>query len=105
MRVIDALVVYKEARRDLEAEHLSNISEQDAIELGSTAGALSGLGIDGDEGAQAGALARAQHATTNRGVGDAISSSGPHPGFSHEGSDVDAYLRILGDFLDEMCSG
>jgi glutamate-1-semialdehyde 2,1-aminomutase len=40
----------------------------------------------------------------NRGVWDAISSSGPHPGFSHQGSDIDEYLAILGDFLDEMCA-
>jgi glutamate-1-semialdehyde 2,1-aminomutase len=39
----------------------------------------------------------------NRGVWDAISSSGPHAGFAHETSDVDVYLGILGDFLDEMC--
>lgn len=41
----------------------------------------------------------------NRGVWDAISSAGPHPGFSHESNDIDVYLGILGDFLDEMCSG
>jgi glutamate-1-semialdehyde 2,1-aminomutase len=40
----------------------------------------------------------------NRGVWDAISSSGPHPGFSHEPGDVDVYLEILDDFLDEMCA-
>ncbi len=40
----------------------------------------------------------------NRGVWDAISSSGPHPGFSHEPGDVDVYLGILDDFLDEMCA-
>jgi glutamate-1-semialdehyde 2,1-aminomutase len=40
----------------------------------------------------------------NRGVWDAISSSGPHPGFSHEAGDVDVYLGILDDFLDEMCA-
>ena len=40
----------------------------------------------------------------NRGVWDAISSSGPHPGFSHQASDIDEYLGILGDFLDEMCA-
>lgn len=65
VRVIDALAVYKDGRGDLEVEHLSNISEQEAIELGSTVGALIGLGIDGDEGAQAGAQAGAQHAETN----------------------------------------
>lgn len=38
----------------------------------------------------------------NRGVWDAISSSGPHPGFSHQPADIDAYLEILDDFLTEM---
>jgi glutamate-1-semialdehyde 2,1-aminomutase len=40
----------------------------------------------------------------NRGVWDAISSAGPHPGFSHQAGDIDEYLGILGDFLDEMCA-
>jgi glutamate-1-semialdehyde 2,1-aminomutase len=40
----------------------------------------------------------------NRGVWDAISSSGPHPGFAHEDQDVDVYLGVLNDFLDEMCA-
>jgi glutamate-1-semialdehyde 2,1-aminomutase len=39
----------------------------------------------------------------NRGVWDAISSAGPHPGFSHEPADIDAYLDVLSDFLDELC--
>jgi hypothetical protein len=41
----------------------------------------------------------------NRSVWDAISSSGPHPKFSHESPDIDAQLGILDDFLNEMCSG
>jgi glutamate-1-semialdehyde 2,1-aminomutase len=41
----------------------------------------------------------------NRGVWDAIITSGPHIGFSHQESDVDAYLTVLDDFLDEMCRG
>lgn len=40
----------------------------------------------------------------NRGVWDAISSSGPHVGFAHQTPDIDMYLGILGAFLDEMCS-
>jgi glutamate-1-semialdehyde 2,1-aminomutase len=40
----------------------------------------------------------------NRGIWDAISTSGPHPGFAHEGRDIDSYLGILAEFLDEMCS-
>jgi glutamate-1-semialdehyde 2,1-aminomutase len=41
----------------------------------------------------------------NRGVWDAISSSGPHVSFAHDAADIEVYLDILGDFLDEMCSG
>ena len=64
VRVIDALAVYKDATGDLEVEHLSNLSEQEAVELGSTVGALIGLGIDGDEGAEAGAAAGAERAAS-----------------------------------------
>src|SRR5215470_18266266 len=62
VRVIDALAVYKDAEGELEAEHLSNLSEEEAIELGSTVGALIGLGFDGEEGAEAGAAAGAEEA-------------------------------------------
>ncbi len=62
VRVIDALAVYKDANGGLEAEHLSNLTEQEAIELGSKIGALIGLGFEGEEGAEAGAAAGAQQA-------------------------------------------
>jgi uncharacterized membrane protein len=62
VRVIDALAVYKDANGDLEAEHLSNLSEEEAIEVGSKIGALIGLGFEGEEGAEAGAAAGAQEA-------------------------------------------
>ncbi len=62
VRVIDSLVVYKDADGDLEVEHLSNLSEQEAIELGSKIGALIGLGIAGEEGMEAGAAEGAQEA-------------------------------------------
>jgi glutamate-1-semialdehyde 2,1-aminomutase len=39
----------------------------------------------------------------NRGVWDAISTSGPHPGFAHDDRDVDVYLGVLNEFLDQMC--
>ncbi len=65
VRVIDALAVYKDARGDLEVEHLSNLSEEEAVELGSKVGALIGLGFAGEEGAEAGALAGAQQADAN----------------------------------------
>ena len=62
VRVIDSLAVYKDADGELEVEHLSNLSEQEAIELGSKIGALIGLGIEGEEGMEAGAAAGAEQA-------------------------------------------
>ena len=62
VRVIDSLAVYKDADGELEVEHLSNLSEAEAIELGSKIGALIGLGIDGEEGMEAGAIAGAEQA-------------------------------------------
>src|SRR5499427_7593415 len=62
IRVIDSLAVYKDSGGDLEVEHLSNLTEQEAIELGSKIGALIGLGIEGEEGAEAGAVAGAEQA-------------------------------------------
>jgi uncharacterized membrane protein len=62
VRVIDSLVVYKDAAGDLEVEHLSNLSTEEAIELGSKIGALVGLGIEGEEGMEAGAVLGAEAA-------------------------------------------
>jgi uncharacterized membrane protein len=62
VRVIDALAVYKDAAGEIEAMHLSNLTQDEAIELGSVVGALIGLGFDGEEGAEAGAQAGAQAA-------------------------------------------
>ena len=62
VRVIDALAVYKDAEGELEVEHLSNLTQDEAIELGSKVGALIGLGIEGEEGLEAGAEAGAEAA-------------------------------------------
>ena len=62
VRVIDALAVYKDAAGEVEVEHLSNLSEDEAIELGSKVGALVGLGIEGEDGFVAGAEAGADAA-------------------------------------------
>jgi len=62
VRVIDALAVYKDAEGEIEVEHLSNLTQEEAIELGSKVGALIGLGIAGEEGAEAGAEAGAEEA-------------------------------------------
>ena len=55
VRVIDALAVHKDADGEIEVAHLSNLSKDEAIELGSKVGALIGLGIEGEEGFEAGA--------------------------------------------------
>ena len=68
IRVIDSLVVYKDADGEIEVEHLSNLSESEAIELGSKIGALIGLGIEGEEGAEAGAVAGAEEVAAAGGV-------------------------------------
>ena len=68
VRVIDALAVYKDADGELEVEHLSNLTEDEAIELGSKIGALIGLGFEGEEGAEAGAIAGAEEAAAEGGV-------------------------------------
>jgi uncharacterized membrane protein len=68
VRVIDSLAVYKDADGELEVEHLSNLTEDEAIELGSKIGALIGLGIAGEEGAEAGAIAGAEDAAAKGGV-------------------------------------
>ena len=62
VRVIDSLAVYKDADGALEVEHLSNLSQQEAIEVGTKIGALIGLGIEGEEGMEAGAAAGAKEA-------------------------------------------
>ena len=61
VRVIDSLAVYKDANGEIEVEHLSNLSREEAVELGSVIGALIGLGIEGDAaGLEAGAAAGAE---------------------------------------------
>ena len=62
VRVIDALAVYKDAQGEIEVEHLSNLTRDEAIELGTKVGALVGLGIEGEEGMEAGAVAGAEAA-------------------------------------------
>jgi uncharacterized membrane protein len=62
VRVIDALAVHKDAEGEIEVAHLSNLTKDEAIELGSKVGALIGLGIEGEEGLEKGAEAGAEAA-------------------------------------------
>jgi uncharacterized membrane protein len=68
VRVIDSLAVYKDADGELEVEHLSNLSEREAIEYGTKIGALIGLGIEGEDGIEAGAAAGAEEVAEAGGV-------------------------------------
>jgi uncharacterized membrane protein len=60
VRVIDALAVYKDPDGEVEVTHLSNLTDEEAVELGSKVGALIGLGIEGESGIEAGAEAGAE---------------------------------------------
>ena len=64
VRVIDALAVFKDEEGEIEVEHLSNLTRDEAVELGTKVGALIGLGIEGEEGFEAGAVAGAERAET-----------------------------------------
>jgi hypothetical protein len=46
VRVIDALAVYKRSDSDVEVGHVSNLTTDEAIEMGSMVGALVGIGVD-----------------------------------------------------------
>ncbi len=62
VRVIDALAVHKDADGEIEVQHLSTLSKEEAIEVGSKIGALIGLGIEGEKGAEEGAVLGAEAA-------------------------------------------
>jgi uncharacterized membrane protein len=89
VRVIDALAVYKDKDGELEVEHLSNLTEDEAIELGTKVGALIGLGIEGEEGMDAGAEAGAEAIAEGNGV--------------HVFSDEEAW-DVLGDIPNDSAA-
>lgn len=63
VRVIDALVVYKDAEGEVAVLKGSQLSKDEAQELGAVVGGLLGLGAAGEEGMEAGAIAGAEAAT------------------------------------------
>jgi uncharacterized membrane protein len=62
VKVIDALAVYKDSQGEIEVEHLSTLTHDEAVEFGTVVGALVGLGIEGEKGFEAGAVAGAEMA-------------------------------------------
>ena len=63
MRVIDALVVFKDAEGDVAVLKGSQLSKDEAEEFGAVVGGLLGLGAGGEEGMEAGAIAGAEAAS------------------------------------------
>jgi uncharacterized membrane protein len=61
-RVVDLLFVTKDAAGEVVAIETSDLTADEATELGALAGALIGLGAAGEEGAEIGALAGAEAA-------------------------------------------
>src|SRR6266516_7380054 len=68
VRVIDSLGVYKDADGEVAVVRMSNISRDEAMEIGSVVGALIGLGAGGEEGMEAGAELGAEAAQQRGGV-------------------------------------
>lgn len=60
IRVIDGLVVHKDANGEVTMLKRSDLDEKQAAEFGATVGALIGLGAAGVEGAEAGAVLGAE---------------------------------------------
>ena len=58
IRLIDALVVQKDDDGSLAAVQWSDLSIDEAEDMGATVGALIGLGLDGEAGMEAGAAGR-----------------------------------------------
>jgi len=60
IRLIDLLVVEKDADGNVTAVEATDLGLDEAEEFGAIAGALIGLGLDGEDGAEAGAIAGAE---------------------------------------------
>jgi uncharacterized membrane protein len=60
VRLLDVLVVQKDLDGDVTAVQLSDLSIGEAEELGAKIGALIGIGFDGEDGMEAGAVAGAE---------------------------------------------
>jgi uncharacterized membrane protein len=62
VRLVDLAVVSKDAAGEIAAVELSGLSAEESAQLGALAGAMIGLGMDGEEGMEEGALAGAEAA-------------------------------------------
>jgi uncharacterized membrane protein len=92
VRVIDALALHKDAHGEIGVVHLSNLSKDDAIELGSVVGTLIGLGIEGEEETLAGAESGSEE---NVGGGSATEREGAWDVLAEIPNDSAAALILL----------
>ena len=65
VRVVDALVVVKDANGETAALETSQLTDAESVEYGALVGALVGLGEAGEQGMQAGAEAGAEEAAAD----------------------------------------
>jgi uncharacterized membrane protein len=70
IRLIDLLHVRKHPDGQVERIEVSDLSDDESVELGATIGALVGFGAAGEEGAEEGAIAGALAAEEGRTLGD-----------------------------------
>jgi uncharacterized membrane protein len=70
VRMIDLLFVRKDAEGEVDVLHISDLSTEEATEFGAIAGALLGLGAQGEEGAVAGAELGAAAGADGHVIGD-----------------------------------
>lgn len=62
VRLVDLAVVSKDTDGEVAAVELSGLSAEESAQLGALAGAMIGLGMDGEEGMEEGAIAGAEAA-------------------------------------------
>ena len=72
IRLVDLVVVAKDQDDEITAVEISDLSDEERAELGAIAGALIGLGADGEEGLEAGALAGAEAASEDEFLGEEV---------------------------------
>jgi uncharacterized membrane protein len=72
IRVIDSLIVYKDADGEVSVLTASNLSEEESAEFGGYVGALIGLGAAGEEGMELGAIVGAEAAEDGVFDGDEV---------------------------------
>ncbi len=74
VRLVDLVVVAKDADGEVVAVETTDLTPEQSVEFGALAGALIGLGADGEEGMEAGMVAGAEAAVDTEGefLGDEV---------------------------------